>query len=113
MILHCNFEELGALKQGGHAFLGEGSGEGSSVAAPPEGRAEVEALLPRLSGDLTIQTLSEQRASNVKNALVGQGVNPNRITTIGFGEVAPIADNSTPEGRAQNRRVEVEVVGLN
>lgn len=61
MILHCNFEELGALKQGADAYLGEGRGEGSSVAAPPEGRAEVEALLPRLTGDLNIETLSEQR----------------------------------------------------
>ena len=62
MILHCNFEELGALKQGASALLGQGRGGGSPVAAPPEGRAEVEALLPRLSGDLNIQTLAEQRS---------------------------------------------------
>ena len=61
MILHCNFEELGALKEGAATYLGDARGEGSSVAAPPEGRAEVEALLPLLSGDLTIDTLSEQR----------------------------------------------------
>jgi hypothetical protein len=61
MILHCNYEELGALKQGANVLLGHGRGEGSPVAAPPEGRAEVEALLPRLTGDLTIQTLAEQR----------------------------------------------------
>jgi hypothetical protein len=61
MILHCNYEELGALRQGADVLLGHGRGEGSPVAAPPEGRAEVEALLPRLTGDLTIQTLAEQR----------------------------------------------------
>lgn len=61
MILSCNFEELGALKQGANALLGEAFGEGAPVAAPPEGRAEVEALLPRLSGDLAIETLGEQR----------------------------------------------------
>jgi hypothetical protein len=61
MILHCNFEELGALKQGANVILGEGRGWGAPVAAPPEGRAEVEALRPRLTGDLTIQTLAEQR----------------------------------------------------
>lgn len=55
------------------------------------------------------QTLSEQRASNVKNALVGQGVDPNRITTIGFGESAPVADNSTESGRQQNRRVVITI----
>jgi hypothetical protein len=61
VILSCNFEELGALKQGAAALLGEGLGEGAPVAAPPEGRAVVEALLPRLSGDLAIETLAEQR----------------------------------------------------
>jgi len=61
MILHCNYEELGALRQGAGVLLGHGRGEGSPVAAPPEGRREVEALLPRLTGDLTIVTLVEQR----------------------------------------------------
>ena len=55
------------------------------------------------------QTLSEQRASNVKNALVGQGVDPNRISTIGFGESAPVADNSTESGRQLNRRVVITI----
>jgi hypothetical protein len=65
MILHCNFEELGALKMGANSFLGGTGGEASPVAAPvaapPEGREEVFALLPRLSGDLTMETLAEQR----------------------------------------------------
>jgi hypothetical protein len=61
MILHCNFEELGALKRGATALLGDGSGGDAPVAAPPEGRAEVEALVQRLSGDLAIETLAEQR----------------------------------------------------
>lgn len=61
MILHCNYEELGALREGARVLLGRSRGGGSPVAAPPEGRAEVEALLPRLTGDLTIETLAEQR----------------------------------------------------
>jgi len=61
MILHCNFEELGALRTGADVLLGKGSGESSPVAAPPQGREEVEALLPRLSGDLTMETLADQR----------------------------------------------------
>jgi len=61
MIFRCNFEELSALRQGGDALLGESPGEGSTVAAPPEGKEEVEALLPRLSGDLTMETLADQR----------------------------------------------------
>lgn len=55
------------------------------------------------------QVLSENRASNVKNALVGQGVDPNRISTIGFGESAPVADNSTESGRQLNRRVVITI----
>ena len=61
MILTCNFEELGALRLGARAFLGEIPREGAHVVAPPEGQEEVEDLLPRLSGDLTIETLAEQR----------------------------------------------------
>ena len=55
------------------------------------------------------QTLSVNRAENVKNALVGQGVNPGRITTIGFGESAPVADNSSESGRQLNRRVVITI----
>jgi len=57
----------------------------------------------------TNQTLSENRADNVKNALVGQGVHPNRISTLGFGESAPVADNSTEAGRQLNRRVVITI----
>ncbi len=55
--------------------------------------------------------LSEQRAMAVRNYLVKKGVPAANITTQGFGESKPIADNSTPEGRAQNRRTEIQVLG--
>jgi outer membrane protein OmpA-like peptidoglycan-associated protein len=51
--------------------------------------------------------LSEKRAANVKNALVGEGVNPARMTATGYGESKPVADNSTAEGRQMNRRVTI------
>lgn len=54
--------------------------------------------------------LSEERARAVKNALVDRGVLASRITTTGYGEKKPIADNSTPEGRQLNRRVEILIV---
>jgi len=55
------------------------------------------------------QQLSERRAQVVKNALAGQGVNPARLTTIGYGESRPVADNSTEAGRQLNRRVEITI----
>jgi len=51
------------------------------------------------------QTLSEKRANSVADFLKVQGVDGQRITAVGFGETMPVADNSTVEGRAQNRRV--------
>jgi outer membrane protein OmpA-like peptidoglycan-associated protein len=53
------------------------------------------------------QKLSERRAQAVVDFLYAQGVSPGRITAIGMGEVKPIADNATEEGRAQNRRVTI------
>src|SRR3546814_17929576 len=57
------------------------------------------------------QGLSERRAASVKAYLVSKGVDPNRIYTEGKGELQPVASNKTREGRAQHRRVELEVVG--
>jgi len=54
--------------------------------------------------------LSEQRAASVKNYLAGRGVPAKRMQTIGAGPDYPIADNATPEGRAENRRVEITIV---
>ncbi len=55
--------------------------------------------------------LSERRAASVKNYLVSKGIPADRIYTEGKGEANPIASNATREGRAQNRRVEIEIVG--
>ena len=57
------------------------------------------------------QRLSQRRADAVKGYLVSKGIEPNRIYTEGKGEKQPVADNKTSEGRAKNRRVEIEVVG--
>ncbi|MGE8655411.1 MAG: outer membrane protein OmpA [Achromobacter sp.] len=57
------------------------------------------------------QKLSERRAASVKAYLVSKGIDPNRIYTEGKGKKNPIASNKTKEGRAQNRRVEIEIVG--
>ncbi len=57
------------------------------------------------------QDLSEQRARSVRNYLVSTGVDGSKIATVGAGEKMPIASNNTDVGRAENRRVEVLVLG--
>lgn len=57
------------------------------------------------------QTLSEQRAQAVKDFLVGEGCNPEKLKTIGYGSTRPVASNKTEEGRKLNRRVELRFVG--
>jgi OOP family OmpA-OmpF porin len=94
----------------------------------PEGKAKLDDLVSKMSGinleviiavghtdsvggDAYNQRLSVRRAESVKNYLASKGVEKNRIYTEGKGEKQPVADNKTAEGRAKNRRVEVEVVG--
>ena len=62
MIVHCNFEELNALKAGAHQLLDGHSPEHGIIAAPPEERERVAALMPQLVGDFSVTTLAEQRS---------------------------------------------------
>ena len=64
-----------------------------------------------IGSDAYNQKLSVRRAEAVKAYLVSKGIEKNRVYTEGKGEKQPVADNKTREGRAQNRRVEIEVVG--
>ena len=56
--------------------------------------------------------LSQRRALSVANYLSGQGVNSRRFAVTGFGETRPVASNATEAGRAQNRRVEIQLSPL-
>ena len=58
------------------------------------------------------QKLSERRANSVAQYLESQGLANNRVVTVGAGESRPVADNSTPEGRQSNRRVELTLTPL-
>jgi OOP family OmpA-OmpF porin len=64
-----------------------------------------------VGADAYNQKLSVARSEAVKAYLVSKGVEKNRVYTEGKGEKQPVADNKTAEGRAKNRRVEIEVVG--
>jgi OOP family OmpA-OmpF porin len=94
----------------------------------PEGRAKLDDLVSKIK-DVNLeviiavghtdwigtkeynQKLSVRRAEAVKAYLVSKGIEKNRIYTEGKGKTQPVADNRTAEGRAKNRRVEIEVVG--
>ncbi|TSA13398.1 MAG: OmpA family protein [Betaproteobacteria bacterium] len=97
-------------------------------ALKPEGKAKLDDLVGKLKAvnlEVVIaightdsigsnaynQKLSLRRAASVKAYLVSKGIEANRIYTEGKGETQPVADNKTKEGRAKNRRVEIEVVG--
>jgi OmpA-OmpF porin, OOP family len=94
----------------------------------PEGKAKLDDLVGKIKdinleviiavghtdsvgGDAYNQKLSVARSEAVKAYLVSKGIEKNRVYTEGKGEKQPVADNKTSEGRAKNRRVEIEVVG--
>ncbi|MDB5752110.1 MAG: hypothetical protein JWP65_2531, partial [Ramlibacter sp.] len=94
----------------------------------PVGRAKLDDLVSKIQGinleviiavghtdsvgtDAYNQRLSVRRSESVKAYLVSKGIERNRVYTEGKGEKQPVADNRTSEGRAKNRRVEIEVVG--
>lgn len=60
------------------------------------------------SDDLN-QNLSEARAKSVDRYLIQKGLKPSRMTTVGYGETQPIADNGSEQGKTQNRRVEIAI----
>ena len=62
-------------------------------------------------GVQTNQQLSMKRAQTVENYLISQGVNPSLVSAQGLGDASPVASNDTPQGRAQNRRVEITLAG--
>ena len=94
----------------------------------PEGKAKLDDLVGKIKdinleviiavghtdsvgSDAYNQKLSIRRSEAVKAYLVSKGIEKNRVYTEGKGEKQPVADNKTSEGRAKNRRVEIEVVG--
>ena len=94
----------------------------------PEGKAKLDDLVGKIQGinleviiavghtdsigsDAYNQKLSVRRAEAVKAYLVSKGIEKSRVYTEGEGKKQPVADNKTAAGRAQNRRVEIEVVG--
>jgi len=71
----------------------------------------VEGYTDSVGSDTTNQKLSKDRAESVRAYLVSKGVPSDKITSVGKGKANPVASNDTPEGRANNRRVEIIVAG--
>jgi outer membrane protein OmpA-like peptidoglycan-associated protein len=77
----------------------------------PNSKIAVEGYTDSQGGASFNQDLSQRRADSVRTYLVSHGIASDRVTAEGFGPGKPIADNGTPEGRANNRRVEIVVSG--
>lgn len=101
--------------------------ETASAVITPEGLAALEATVDFLTQNPTARVaieghtdsqgdedgnlrLSKSRADSVRDYLVGQGIAFDRLETEGFGETRPVASNDTPEGRAQNRRIDFRLL---
>jgi len=76
----------------------------------PKLRIEIQAYTDSMGEAAYNQALSEKRATSVREYLVAGGIASNRMEAKGYGESNPISDNGTREGRAKNRRVELEII---
>jgi len=79
----------------------------NSLEAYPVVKVEIAGHTDNEGGDAYNQALSQDRAKTVRDYLVMRGISADRIVAMGYGRTRPVASNDTPEGRAQNRRVEV------
>lgn len=86
---------------------------GVLLAYPGSYQMEIEGHTDSVGSDNYNQKLSEDRAASVRAYLLESGIVADKITAVrGFGKAQPVATNDTPEGRQQNRRVEIVIVGL-
>ncbi len=79
------------------------------VKQDPDSKIVVEGYTDSQGSESNNQALSERRAQSVRDYLISRGIAADRITSQGFGQTRSIADNTSPEGRANNRRVEIVV----
>jgi OOP family OmpA-OmpF porin len=110
------------------SFAAEALFDFDKAVVKPDGKAALDEMMAKLQGmntevmiavghtdsvgsDAYNAKLSLRRADAVKAYLVSKGLDPARLYTEGKGETQPIADNATAEGRAKNRRVNIEIVG--
>ena len=78
----------------------------------PQAQLVVQGHTDDVGDDAANLTLSQARADAVAAYIIGRGVDADRLEAVGFGETDPVADNTTAEGRFQNRRIEFEIIDL-
>jgi len=76
----------------------------------PDTKVEIQGHTDNIGSEQYNMKLSEERAQTVRDYLVAKGIDPSRLTVKGYGESMPVTDNSTPEGRSLNRRIEFKVL---
>ncbi|WP_375325806.1 OmpA family protein [Flagellimonas sp. GZD32] len=76
----------------------------------PTSKFTVEGHTDSVGSESLNQKLSEERANSVRDFLIDKGIGADRLTAIGYGEAKPIATNNTRAGRAENRRVEINLI---
>ena len=96
-----------ALSYRAQAILGK---ELDILQEVPYAKFEIAGHADSIGSEVYNQILSEKRAESVKDFLISRGVSKARITVMGYGESVPIASNDTEEGRAKNRRVEMNIM---
>jgi outer membrane protein OmpA-like peptidoglycan-associated protein len=79
--------------------------------AHPNARVQIQGFTDGTGATQVNTALSQQRAESVRSALVQRGVAPDHVSARGFGASNPVADNAAPTGRAENRRIDILVVG--
>jgi OmpA-OmpF porin, OOP family len=103
------------FETGSPALTAESSQQLRSVVAylkaHPQAKVTIVGHTDNTGNDAANQKLSQERATAVMDMMASLGIDKSRMTAEGYGDIHPVADNSTPEGRHSNRRVEVTVTG--
>jgi OOP family OmpA-OmpF porin len=104
-VLYINFDSgKSTIREDSRPIVGQIS---ELLAGHPEISLSIEGHTDSQGDEASNQALSENRAKAVLDAIVAEGISSGRLSSRGFGEQQPVADNSTEEGRAKNRRVEL------
>lgn len=106
--LHVNFDN-NSYKVG-NTYMPKIKEFADFMKSMPNYDAKIVGHTDSVGSDKSNQILSENRANAVKNLIVKEGVEASRVSSKGMGEKAPVASNDTKEGKAQNRRIEAELL---